>query len=57
MYLLEWLHLVALEDHWSYGFLVTLGGCRYLDGLEQLVVIGMRWRLFVAILIVIVRGS
>jgi hypothetical protein len=37
--------------------LVTLGGCRHLDGLEQLVVIGMRWTLFVAIPIVVVRGS
>ena len=48
---------MALEDHWSYGCLVTLGGCHYLDGLEQLVVIGTRWRFFVAIPIVIVRGS
>jgi hypothetical protein len=25
---------VALGDHLSYGILVTLGGCRHLDGLE-----------------------
>jgi hypothetical protein len=32
---LESLHLVALIHHWSYEFLSTIGGCHYLDGLEQ----------------------
>jgi hypothetical protein len=35
VHLLEQLHLVALGDRCGYGFLVTLGGCRHLDGLEQ----------------------
>ena len=35
VYLLEWLHLVALGDRFGYGFLITLGGCHHLDGLEQ----------------------
>ena len=26
------MHLVALEDQFSYGFLITLGGCHDLDG-------------------------
>ena len=49
MHLLEWLHLVALGDRSSCGFLVTLGGCRHLDGLEQRRRIGTSWWLFVAI--------
>ena len=48
---------MALGDRSCYGFLVTLGGCRHLDGLEQRRSVGMRWRLFVAIPIMIVRGS
>jgi len=43
MHLLERLHLVTLGDRLSYGFLVTLGGCRHLDGLEQWRSIGMSW--------------
>ena len=27
---------MALEDRYSYGFLVTFGGCCHLDDLEQL---------------------
>ena len=49
MHLLEWLHLVALGDRFGCGFLVTLGGCRHLDGLEQRRRIGTSWWLFVAI--------
>ena len=49
MHLLEWLHLVALGDRSSCGFLVTLGGCRHLDGLEQRRSFGTSWWLFVAI--------
>jgi hypothetical protein len=37
-HLLEWLHLMALGDCYNCGVLVTLGGCRHLDGLKQ------RWR-------------
>jgi hypothetical protein len=47
-YLLEWLHLVALEDHCGCGVLVTLGGCRHLDGLEHRWRFGTCWWLFVA---------
>jgi hypothetical protein len=43
VHLLMKLHLVALCDRLSCGFLVTLGGCHHLDGLEQLVVIGSSW--------------
>jgi len=49
VHLLEWLHLVALWDRFGCGFLVTLGGCRHLDGLEQRRSIGTSWWLFVAI--------
>jgi len=49
MRLLEWLHLVALGDRFGYGFLVVLGGCRHLDGLEQRRSIGLSWWLVVAI--------
>jgi hypothetical protein len=35
VHLLEWLHLIALRDRCDYGFLITLGDCRHLDGLEQ----------------------
>jgi hypothetical protein len=48
VYLLEWLHLVALRDHCGCRFLITLGGCRQLDSLEQRISFGMCWRLFVA---------
>ena len=43
MHLLEWLHLVALGDRFGCGFLVTLGGCRHLDDLEQQRSIGTIW--------------
>jgi len=43
VYLLECLHLVALGDRSSYGFFVTLGGCRHLDGLEQRRSIDTSW--------------
>jgi len=49
VYLLEWLHLVALGDRFGCRFLVTLGGCHHLDGLEQQRRIGTSWWLFVAI--------
>jgi len=32
---LDRLHLVALGDYCGYSFLVTLGSCRHLDGLDQ----------------------
>jgi hypothetical protein len=38
VHLLEWLHLVALEDRCGCEVLITLDGCRHLDSLEQ------RWR-------------
>jgi len=57
VHLLEWLHLVALGDRSCCGFLVTLGGCHHLDGLEQRRSIGMSWWLFLATPSVIVRGS
>jgi hypothetical protein len=51
VYLFEWLHLVALGDRCGYEFLITLGGYRHLDGLEQ------QWRgLFVASSGDLVRG-
>jgi hypothetical protein len=34
VHLLEWLHLVALEDRCGCRFLVSLGGFRYLDDVE-----------------------
>jgi hypothetical protein len=39
VYLLEWLHLVALGDRCGYEFLVTLSSCRHLDGLDVLVIV------------------
>ena len=48
MLLLEWLHLVALGDRCGCGFLVSLGGCCHLDGLEQRRSFGTYWWLFVA---------
>jgi hypothetical protein len=48
VHLLEWLHLVALEDRCGCGVLVTLGGCHHLDGLEQRWRSGTCWWLFVA---------
>jgi hypothetical protein len=42
------LHLEALEGLFAMGFLVTLGFCRQLDGLEQWWRFGMCWWLFVA---------
>ena len=50
-------HLVALVVAMAAVSLIALGGCHHLDGLEQLLVIGTSWSLFVAIPIVIVRGS
>jgi hypothetical protein len=47
VHLLEWLYLVSLGALFCCGFLITLGGCRHLDGLEQ-------WRSFG--MLVIVRG-
>jgi hypothetical protein len=49
VHLLEWLHLVALEDCCVCGFLVTLGGCRHLDGLKQWWKSDICWWLFVAV--------
>jgi hypothetical protein len=49
VYLLEWLHLVALGDCYGCGFLVTLGGCCHLDGLEQRWRSGTCWWLFVTV--------
>jgi hypothetical protein len=49
--------LVALGDHCCCNFLVTLGDCRHLDGLEQPRSVGMSWWLFAATPGVIVRGS
>jgi len=49
VHLLEWLHLVALGDCFGCDFLVTLGGCRHIDGLEQRRSIDTSWWLFVAI--------
>jgi hypothetical protein len=48
VHLPEWLHLVALGDHCGCGVLVTLGGCRHLDGLEQRRSYGKSWWLFLA---------
>jgi hypothetical protein len=48
VHLLEWLYLVALEDRCGCGVLVTLGGCRHLDGLEQRWRFSTYWWLFVA---------
>jgi hypothetical protein len=56
VYLLEWLHLVAIGDHCGCGFLVTLGGCRHLDGLHQRWRSGMCWWLFMADSGDLVRG-
>ena len=56
MHLLKWLHLLAVGDRLSYGFLVTLGGCHHLDGLKQQRSIGMCWWLLVAISWWFVRG-
>jgi hypothetical protein len=54
--LLEWLLLVALGDRRSCGFLITLGGCHHLDGLEQRRRIDTSWWLFVVISRWFVRG-
>jgi hypothetical protein len=35
VHLLEWLHIEALRDRLSCVILVTLGGCRHLDGLSS----------------------
>jgi hypothetical protein len=39
---------MTLEDRYGCGFLVSLGGCHYLDGLEQQRSFGTCWILFVA---------
>jgi hypothetical protein len=48
VHLLEWLPLVARGDRCGCEFLVTLGGCRHLDSLEQWWRSGTCWCLFVA---------
>ena len=56
--LLEWLHLEALGVCVSLRIsLVTLGGCRHLDGLEQRGSLSGGWWLSPAPIVVIVRGS
>ena len=56
--LLECLHLEALGVRVSLrDSLVTLGGCRHLDGLEQRGLLSGGWRLSPALIMVIVRGS
>ena len=56
--LLEWLHLEALGVRVSlWDLLVTLGGCRHLDGLEQRGSLSGGWWLSLAPIVVIVRGS
>ena len=55
---LECLHLEALGVCVSlWDSLVTLGGCRHLDGLEQRGSSSGGWRLSLAPIVVIVRGS
>jgi hypothetical protein len=57
VHLLVSLHIVALGDHLSYGILVTLGGCHYLDGLEAAEEL---WQVLVIVLghlPVIIRGT
>jgi hypothetical protein len=48
VHLLEWLHLMVLGDRCGCGVLVTLGGCRHLDGLKQRWRSGTCWWLFVS---------
>jgi hypothetical protein len=48
VHLLVSLHLVALGDRLSCGILVTLSGCRHLDGLVQWRSCGKSWWLFLA---------
>jgi hypothetical protein len=43
VYLLVSLHLVALGDHLSYRILISLGGCRHLDGLEAAEELWQEW--------------
>ena len=50
------LHLVAHEDHCGCGVLITLGGCRHLDGLEQRWSCGKSWWLFLDTSSDLVRG-
>ena len=40
MHCLVGLHLVALEKRSCSGFLVILGGCHHLDGLELVGIVG-----------------
>ena len=55
--LLEWLHLEALGIRVSLrNSLVTLGGCRHLDGLEQRGSLSWGWWSSPAPIVVIVRG-
>jgi hypothetical protein len=56
VYMLEWLHLVALGDRRGCWFLVTLGGCCHLDILEQQWSSNTCWWLFVASFGDLVRG-
>ena len=56
--LLEWLHLEALGVRVSLRILlVTLGGCRHLDGLVQRGSLSGGRCLSLALIVVIVRGS
>ena len=56
--LLEWLHLEALGVRVSLRIsLVTFGGCRHLDGLEQRGSLSGGWWLSLAPIVMIVRGS
>jgi hypothetical protein len=57
VHLLVSLHLVALGDHLSCGILVTLDGCRHLDGLEQQRSLWQKLVLILGHLLMIVRGS
>jgi hypothetical protein len=48
MHLLVSLHLVGTWVSIGYGILVSLGGCRHLDGLEAAVELWQEWCLFLA---------
>jgi hypothetical protein len=43
VHLHERLYLVALGDRYGCRVLIALGGCRHLDGLEQLGGVGKSW--------------
>jgi hypothetical protein len=57
VHLLVSLHLVALVDRLSCGIVVTLGGCRHLDGLEAAEELWQDLVIVFGHLPVIVRGS